>query len=61
VTIKATDNPIIPQDECDLLVVGDNIDVIDYSNTNCGLAYLGSGTWGFTYKLVSGALKRVRH
>ena len=60
VSIKATDNPIIPQDECDLLVVGDNIDVIDYSNTNCGLAYLGSGTWGFTYKLVSSAQKRVR-
>jgi hypothetical protein len=60
VTIKANDNGT-PGDECDLLVVGDNIDVINYSNTDCGLAYLGSGTWGFTYKLVSGAQKRVRH
>jgi hypothetical protein len=61
VSIKANDTLGVPQDECDLLVVGDNIDVINYANTDCGLNYLGSGKWGFSYSLVSGAVKRGSH
>lgn len=58
-TIKADDTLGIPANECDLLVIGSNIDVVNNSNTNCSLTFLGSATWGFGYKLLSQA--KTRH
>jgi hypothetical protein len=32
--------------------------IVNNSNTNCTIATLGNGTWGFNYKLLSGAKTR---
>lgn len=53
-SIKAHDPSAATADECDLVVVGNNIDVVNNSNTDCQLNNLGSGKWGFVYKLISG-------
>lgn len=58
VSIKATDNSGAPGDECDLVVDGYNIFVVNHTNTNCGLSYVGDGAWSFPYKLISGARSR---
>jgi hypothetical protein len=43
----------VAANECDLLVVGYNIDVINYAATDCYLYYNGS-IWVFEYELSSG-------
>jgi hypothetical protein len=60
VAIDANDTSGLQQDECIFHVAGSNVDVINYSNTNCQLSRLANGKWSWTYELISGAKTRLR-
>ena len=52
-SIKATDGSILPGNECDFVVDGTSIFLVNNSNTDCTIAPDGSDTWSFVYKLIS--------
>lgn len=54
-TIKATDGSGVTANECDVLVVGGNIFLINNSNTNCTLGNPAPDKWAVSYSLISGA------
>lgn len=52
-SIKADDGSGLPGNECDFVVDGTSIFLVNNSNTDCTISNEGSGTWAFVYKLIS--------
>lgn len=55
VSIKASDGNTTGDDDCALIVTGDQINLENNVNAACQLNYLGGDNWGMVYALVSGA------